>query len=442
MFDHSLIFGFARSGKAVYHFLKNKGFHVWVYDQSYKNSDSPDIVSHSDHIPWDKIRLLIQSPGIPLDHPITHTARRLGIPIRSDLDVFDTYRDSTAVVIGVTGTNGKSTTTALIQHIMSFAGYDAMYGGNSGAPALHLLMDASNASDIKPKAYIIELSSYQLESIGKIALDVAVWLNITEDHLDRHKTMNAYVQAKKRIFLHAQNAVISVDDPYSKNVYETVSVQQPCISFSMAHVGKSMYYIHDTILFENELECFKCIDISPLKGMHNQHNCLAAFAACRQMGISASVIEQALSTFKGLPHRIETVYEDEQLIIINDSKATNADSTECALACFADMPIFWIAGGKPKMGGIQSLKPYFPRIKIAYFIGEAQHDFHFTGKSLLASHCCDTLICALQKAYADARKETEKAVILFSPACASFDQFKDFEDRGNQFKAYVLEVIR
>ena len=407
--SNHLILGLARSGKATAAFLDRIGEPYVIYDDQAEHYEEKEVLSSLGTIPWETIKTVIQSPGIPFSmpqpHPVTALAKAKGIPIKMDIDLFHQYRDPSIACVGITGTNGKSTTTALITHILNAAGKKALMGGNIGVPVLSLL-DEPDVS-----VYVLELSSFQLEVTHQIDLDVAVLTNISEDHIDRHGSMANYIAAKERIFKHAKCRVIGTE----------------C-------VGPA-----------DDLS-----KIERLPGAHNQENMRVAYAVCMKLNVPHDAIMKGIHSFPGLSHRMELAYKCSDLCIVNDSKATNADSTERALAYYThlDNPplIYWIAGGKPKAGGIQSLKPYFSMIEKAYFIGAAQEDFLATTQDFTDSKACGDLETAFQAALSDIRahKKTDQrnTLILFSPACASFDQFRDFEHRGDAFKKIVLNSLK
>lgn len=408
-----LILGLARSGKATASFFDRTGERYVMFDDQADQYAGKPVLSEPNDIPWETIKAVVQSPGIPFScpspHPVTALAIKNGIPVITDIDLFNQYRDRAAACVGITGTNGKSTTTALITHILNSAGRKALMGGNIGVPVLSLL-DEKDVS-----VYVLELSSFQLEVTHQIDLDVAVLTNVSEDHIDRHGTMTAYVAAKERIYRHAHVRVVGAEctDPN-----EDLST------------------------------------IERLPGLHNQENMRVAYAVCTQLGLSHESIMAGIRSFPGLEHRMELVYKCSDFSVVNDSKATNADSTERALLYYAqrEIPpmIYWIAGGKSKIGGINSLSPYFKSITKAYFFGAAQHEFFDTCADTVDSKVCDDLQTAVQSAFVDIRTEARAHgydakrhyLILFSPACASFDQFRDFEHRGDEFKRLVLSTLK
>jgi UDP-N-acetylmuramoylalanine--D-glutamate ligase len=346
-------------------------------------------------------------------------------------------------VVAITGTNGKSTTTALIGHILKEAGLDVRVGGNIGTGVLDLAPLRSHA------VYVLELSSYQLDLVKSLRCNVAVWLNLTPDHLDRHGDMAGYRAAKFRIFQNmtpADTAVIGVDSLDMEAVSLEVSQLSPApriteisarfaLPAGVSVVGATL---HDgTEPYGRRVGSVDGLDRLP--GQHNHQNIAAAFAACRALGLAAETIMDALRTFGGLAHRLETVAQIEGVRFVNDSKATNADSTQQALKAYPR--VYWIAGGKAKSDGIDPLAPLFPRVVKAYLIGEAQERFAATLQGHVPVQRCGVMESAVRAAFRDARESGETApVVLLSPACASFDQFRDFEHRGEEFRRAVLAL--
>lgn len=421
--DTYLILGYGRSGKESARHLLSQGCKVIVYDDS--EAEKPNIV-------WDKIKEGVQSPGIAPSHPIAMAAQHSGIPICTDINLLQKSSPS-AKYIGITGTNGKSTTTALIGHILKQCCLRVAVGGNIGTPALALEELGEN------DWYVLELSSYQLELSQEINLDIAVMLNITPDHLDRHLSMELYVEAKKRIFNQAKFACIAVDDAYSKAVQAQLSMPHQTIASEFKNYPADLWIDAGGIL-HIQGQIFDLNELTTLKGLHNWQNVALAFAATLRIINDKQKIWEHIQTFPGLAHRQQLVAKTTTVEFINDSKATNADACEKALKTFMDKKIFWIVGGKAKTDGIDSLAPYFPYIQKAYLIGDAKDRFAKDLFGNLVFEKSATLTNAIRHAYNDAKNETN-AVVLLSPACASFDQFRDFEHRGDEFIKIVKELI-
>lgn len=388
------VFGLGKSGLASLEYLGEKVSYCW---------DDNNQITHPaflspDEWDWSKIDALILAPGIPLTHPEPHyivkKAHEHNVKIICDIEVL--WQDNQdSYFIGITGTNGKSTTTALLTHILKENGLDVVMGGNIGNAALSIG---------KHKYYVIEMSSYQLDLIDKTRFNCAIWLNISPDHIDRHGDIEGYIKAKKHLFKNGNDVVIcGIDDEYSKQIAEELGAKQ----FSKT----------------NNLGEFPAIP-----GEHNMQNINAAFAAAREAGLTEREILEAIATFPGLAHRMEFVKQSGNVKYINDSKATNADSAAQALATFDD--IYWIAGGVAKEGGIKPLAKFFPKIKKAYLIGEAAEEFAATLEGKVDFEITQNIETSL--IYAN--NDCENGVILLSPACASFDQFKTFEARGDFFK--------
>jgi UDP-N-acetylmuramoylalanine--D-glutamate ligase len=341
-------------------------------------------------------------------------------------------------MVAVTGTNGKSTTTALIAHILKSAGRNVEVGGNLGTPVLSF-------SQMAPDGFfVIEMSSFQCELTPSANFDVVAWLNITPDHIDRHGDMDGYVTAKKKLLRHAdkkQLLAVGVDDSFSRHIANEAIRENhwQVTEISAQRKLDNGYSGVDGALYKDGEKLFAIKDAKTLPGAHNAQNIAAAFAACHALGIDAVSIEQAIFTYPGLPHRQQLLRTLGNVRFINDSKATNADAASKALSCYSD--IYWIAGGKPKEGGLNGLEEFMPRIRHAFLIGQASDDFAawLTGK---APHTkSGTLETATKQAAEMAAKDGKKgAVVLLSPACASYDQFKSYEHRGDEFAKFVAAL--
>ena len=383
---------------------------------------------------------LVLSPGIPHHlprvHPVAALAIAADVPILSDAELlYCAVRaaGSKARFAGITGTNGKSTTTTLLAHILQQAGLPVAAGGNLGPAALALPLLPDNG------VYVLEMSSYMLERLDSLRFDAACLLNLTPDHLDRHAGMAGYAQAKQRVFVGqtAQDvAVIGIDDAdCSRIAAQLAKGAAPCVTVSGANPAAS-YYGKDGAIWHNAAPM---ATLGPaLPGAHNAQNAAAALAMARFFGVTDTVAAQAIASFAGLPHRQKLVETCNGVAFIDDSKATNADASSRALGCYKHL--VWIAGGIAKEGGIESLAPYFDRIVHAYLIGRDAAELAAT----LARHnvphtVVDTLEKAVPQAYALAQ-QTRTPVILLSPACASFDQYAGFEARGQHFQALAHAV--
>ncbi|WP_297508956.1 UDP-N-acetylmuramoyl-L-alanine--D-glutamate ligase [uncultured Caulobacter sp.] len=396
---------------------------------------------------WSQFAALMLSPGVPLTHPKPHwtvdKAKAAGVEILGDVELFARTVNAAPVhkrpkIIAITGTNGKSTTTALIGHLCASAGRDTRVGGNIGLGVLGL-------EDMHGGAvYVLELSSYQLDLTSSLKADATVLLNISPDHLDRHGGMEGYVAAKRRIFLNqtkGDTAIIGVDDPWCQQICTEITAANRRTIWPIS-AGKAMgrgVYALQGVLYdatgERVVEMADLLRARSLPGRHNWQNAAAAYAAARAIGIPASDAVEGLMTFPGLAHRMETVGKIGKVRFVNDSKATNADAARQAMSSYPKF--YWIAGGVAKAGGIEELKDLFPRVATAYLIGEAADAFAVTLAGKAEVKMSGTLEKAVRQAYADAAASGEDAIVLLSPACASFDQFSDFEARGEAFRAAV-----
>lgn len=394
---------------------------------------------------WENIVSLIVSPGIPhlypSPHPIVQKAWDHGVVIDNDIGLFfrsyatkvwDGF-DVLPKVICVTGSNGKSTTTALITHILNHSGRQAEMAGNIGRGVLDL-EPAKNGDVI-----VLELSSYQTDLARALSPDIAIFMNLSPDHLDRHNGMGGYFAAKRRLFIEGgpDRAIIGVDEfegQFLANQIRQDKTGDPVIAISskrkLKGIGWSVF-ANKGYLSEwrrnRQIASIDLRDIRGLPGVHNHQNACAAYAACRSLNIAPKVIEAAMRTYPGLPHRCQVLGESKGVLFVNDSKATNVDATEKALLAFKN--IRWIVGGQAKEGGISVLSPLFGRVKKAYLIGESTTEFSSQLGTTPQSQS-GTIEIAVKQAVEDAK---EGDVILLAPACASFDQFTSFETRGEAF---------
>ena len=445
------VFGLGKAGRSAVEFLLKRECLVYAWDDNEeackefaKESIGKNItLAPPDTYMWGGIEILVLSPGVPLKHPEPHPivemAREVEAAIISDVELLHMFAPDSKYV-GITGTNGKSTTTALTGHIVKEAGLKAQVGGNIGVPASSLeILD-------KDGIYILELSSYQLDLIHKMKFNIAALLNITPDHIDRHGSMEGYIEAKKKIFLGQKTgdcAVVAVDDVHTRKIFEAIEPRNAkAIAVSGGRELKKGIYVEEGFIFDNTGEKPEKVEIGKIKtlpGKHNQQNIAVAYGIARELEIKPTKIAEAIKTFPGLEHRIQYVAEKGNMIFINDSKATNADAASKALDSFED--IYWIAGGIEKEGGISSLEKFFPKIIAAFLIGEAQDKFSSTLEGKVEYKKCDTLENAFKEAIKKAEENGGKAVIMLSPACASFDQFKNFEERGDAFCNLVGGVL-
>jgi len=398
---------------------------------------------------WSRIAALVLAPGVPLTHPEPHwvvkLARDANVEIIGDIELFCRERARHAPgspFVAITGTNGKSTTTALIAHLVKSAGMDAQLGGNIGTAILSLQPPAAN---VKPlRVHVIECSSYQIDLAPSLDPSVGILINLSEDHLDRHGTMANYAAVKERLVAGVPSqgtAIVGVDDNWCSAIADRLDkAGKRLVRVSVKRKLNGGIYAEGPRIIRSEasgtIEIAELSGIGSLRGVHNAQNAACATAAALALGMDATAIQTGLRSFPGLAHRMEEVGRRGFVLFVNDSKATNADSTAQALACFTD--IYWIAGGKPKTGGIESLRAFFPRIRKAYLIGEAANEFGAT----LGNDVPHEINGTLDKALAAATREAEASpsrepVVLLSPACASFDQYRNFEVRGDAFRELV-----
>ncbi|HEV7260866.1 MAG TPA: UDP-N-acetylmuramoyl-L-alanine--D-glutamate ligase [Bosea sp. (in: a-proteobacteria)] len=451
------LFGLGGSGLVTARALAAGGAEVSAWDDSPASRDKAaaegiavvDLAS----VDWAAFHSLILAPGVPLTHPVPHwtvdKARAAGIEVIGDVELFFRERGKIAPgapVVCITGTNGKSTTTALIAHVLRSAGRDVQMGGNIGTAVLALEPPAEG------RVHVVECSSYQIDLALSMAPTIGIQMNLTPDHLDRHGSFENYGAIKERLVAGSDIAIVGVDDEPSKQMARRraasglplvrISGEQPLDDGVFAGVtanGGALETRIVQVLDGKPRIVANLAGIGSLRGSHNAQNAAAAFAACFALGLSADEIAAGFKSYPGLAHRMEEIGRIGQVVFINDSKATNADSTEKALTSFRD--IFWILGGKAKDGGIESLRRYFPNIAKAYLIGAASDLFAatFDDDGRVTYERSGTLDAAVAHATRDAQAHggSGEIAVLLSPACASFDQFPNFEVRGDAFRALV-----
>ena len=401
-------------------------------------------------VDWAKIAALVLAPGVPLTHPAPHWvvqfARKANVEVIGDVELFCRERRQhapSAPFVAITGTNGKSTTTALIAHLTAAAGMDAQLGGNIGTAILSLAPPSTGC------VHVIECSSYQIDLAPSLDPSVGVLINLSEDHLDRHGTMKNYAAVKERLVSGVPDdgtAIIGVDDEWCHKIATRLAqAGKRVVQISVRRKLKDGLYVESGRILRAQDGQSSLIaefgGIGSLRGLHNAQNAACAAAATLALGLEPAAIQAGLRSFPGLVHRMEEVGRRGAVLFVNDSKATNADSAAQALACFHD--IFWIAGGRPKTGGIESLRSFFPRIRKAYLIGEAADQFAATLADTVRHEITGTLDKALAEAARDAATSSaQEPVVLLSPACASFDQYRNFEVRGDAFRALVQALPR
>ncbi|WP_366553961.1 UDP-N-acetylmuramoyl-L-alanine--D-glutamate ligase [Aquibaculum sediminis] len=440
------VLGLGRSGMATAKALMANGAEVWAWDDDEdvraraREQDIPLVDLHQAN--WLEPVTLVISPGIPHrfpePHPVAKLAREAGVEIICDVELLGRAQPD-ARYVGITGTNGKSTTTAAIGHVLEMARRRVETGGNLGRPVLEF-------EPMQPDGfYVLELSSYQMELTLSITFDIAVLLNITPDHLDRHGGLEGYVAAKRNIFRRQtspRTAIIGIDDPICREIWEDLKRAGDQIIWPISSEGRveGGVYAEDGLLWDEtdgkRVAALPLSELPQLPGRHNWQNAAAAYAAAKAAGVDPAIVTACLRSFPGLPHRQEKVTEVAGVAFVNDSKATNADATAKALACYE--AIYWIAGGRAKEGGLSGLDDSLDRVARAFLIGEAAEPFATALEGRVESEVCGDLDTAVRQAFAAARRDgREGAVVLLSPACASFDQFKNFEARGEAFKAAV-----
>jgi UDP-N-acetylmuramoylalanine--D-glutamate ligase len=444
------VMGLARSGLASVRSLIAGGAVVLAWDDNVNRRDEAAnlgaTITELAKADLSVVSALVLSPGIshthPAPHPVVEHARRAGVPIIGDIEIL-VRACPDAQIVGITGTNGKSTTTALIGHILTAAGLQVEVGGNIGRPALEF--DVMGAEGI----YVLELSSYQLELAPSLACDRAVLLNISPDHLDRHGDLDGYIAAKRRIFDCMPKdavALIGDDDAETQSLGDNLAANGNTVVTRVSGLAlpdQGVGVEGQTVVARTSGQNQIIADLSnarALPGSHNAQNACAATAVALSLGVEASVIGASLLDFPGLPHRQERVGAKDGVAYVNDSKATNADAAARALSCYE--AIYWIVGGIPKEGGIEALAPYFSRVRRAFLIGEATEAFAATLEGRVAYTVCATLDRALDRAAVLALGEgKEGATVLLSPAAASFDQFSSYEVRGDCFRDMVLDLL-
>lgn len=448
------LFGLGGSGVVTAHALLAGGADVMAWD------DNPDRVAHAagekipvkdlHEIDWTDFDVLVLAPGVPLTHPKPHWTAQLAnanhVPIIGDVEIFVQERKRAAPdcpFIAITGTNGKSTTTALIAHILISSGKNVQMGGNIGTAILSLEPPSDDV------IYVVECSSYQIDLAPSINPTAGILLNLSPDHLDRHGTMTHYASVKERLVKQSQTAIVSFDDQWCTAIFDHLKDPYddgpksiiPISVHTPLPVG--IYFDKGSLLrsVDNDVtDHFDLDGIATLRGAHNAQNAAAAIAACQAVGISSSDIADAIRTFTGLKHRMQPVARSGPILFVNDSKATNAEAVAPALKSFDR--IFWIAGGLAKDQGIEPLLPLLDQVKKIFLIGEAAPIFAAQLGQDVEFEITETLDRAVVQAYRAAVNEDDGrlATILFSPACASFDQFQNFEVRGDYFVDQVSRL--
>lgn len=441
------VFGLGVSGIPTVKALCAAGIDVYAWDDKEENQEKAKelgaLIEDLSSKDLQGFAFLVLAPGVPYTfnpHPVVQNAQKHNVEIIGDLELL--HRSGHGLkTIGITGTNGKSTTTALMTHTLNECGLKAVMGGNIGKAVFDLDLSDENT------VLILEISSYQMDLCPTFRPDISVLLNVTPDHLDRHGSMDAYVAAKEKIFEGEGVAVIDVDDDFSQEIFNKVffAGKRKVTPISVKTKITEGYYVSEGVLYQNhggnEIEVGKLDDSKALKGVHNHQNALCVYVVSQELGLNHDDIFKAFEGFPGLPHRQYLVTQTDKVSYINDSKATNAEAAAKALSSFDD--VFWIIGGRAKEGGLNGLEIFRDKIQKTYVIGEAQKEF---SEWLIAhgfSHkLCNTLDKAVAHAHQDAQDFEGKAVVLLSPACASWDQFSSFEKRGDAFEQEVLNLVK
>ena len=451
---HVALFGLGSSGLDAARALLAGGATVAAWDDKEASREKAAAAGIAivdlHHADWSAFAAFVLAPGVPLTHPQPHwtvpLAQAAGVAIIGDVELFCRERAAIALdarFVAITGTNGKSTTTALTAHLFREFGYAVAMGGNIGTPVLQLPPPS------RERVHVIECSSFQIDLAPSIQPTAGILMNLTPDHLDRHGTMANYAAIKGRLVAHSQTAIVSVDDPDSAAIAQGLSFEGrgvETISVAGRMVAQGITLDGTVLMRHRDMQATpiaNLADIAALRGAHNAQNAAAAILALGDDARDLPRLQAALRSFPGLAHRMEQIASRDGVIFVNDSKATNADAAEKALLAFPR--VHWIIGGKAKEGGIEPLRPLFGRVAMAYLVGAAADLFAATLEGAVPFEQCGTIDVATKRAAADARAEVESngvdQVVLLSPACASQDQFSDFEQRGERFRECVRTLL-
>ena len=439
------IVGLGKSGFHAYAACKAAGIETVLWDdnpavaaEAVKKGACVEDLTRAD---FSRFSLLCLAPGIPLTypkpHPVVVQAQEACLGIICDIELF--HRAYPEIkTIGVTGTNGKSTTTALIGHILKTAGVESAVGGNIGDAALSLPQLSGEAT------YVFEISSYQLDLFRKYVPEISVLINISPDHLDRHGGLEGYVAAKERIFRGGGLAVIGIDDEETLKMYRRLvkSGRRKIVPVSCeTSLSEGVSVTEEGILFHDGVEVLDLKPCKNLSGQHNWQNAAMAYTACRLNGVSVPDIVRGLGSFPGLAHRQNVIAVHNDVTYINDSKATNDQAAGVALRTYK--PVYWIAGGKPKDGGYEDCEKNIDHVRHVFLIGEASEKMAAWLKTVRVPFTLSGTLDQAVFAASDMalREKLQNAVVLLSPACASFDQFKNFEQRGDAFTGFVRDIV-
>jgi UDP-N-acetylmuramoylalanine--D-glutamate ligase len=423
------VLGLGISGLAAAKVLLNSNANIFAFDDL---KEKPPTLPKSNWInyqkwPWLELYALVVSPGIPINKYVKHKAIQLAldhnVKIINDIDLFIEIKPK-AKIIGITGTNGKSTTVALLHHILKFNKIKSVIGGNFGFPACEIIDPGDNG------VIILELSSYQLDGASKLTLNLASIINIAPDHLDYHDNFENYISCKLKILDFLSNNGTLILNKDNKLLNELINKEK----YQRINILKTKTINYKDFINNN----------SSLDGVHNHVNASIAIELAKSLNINDKKIKLSIKSFKGLPHRMEILYASKKIKIINDSKSTNGESTAAALSSFYN--VFWIVGGEPKIDGIGKAKDYLDRVVESFIIGES-YDFYATEiskyRKKIRLNKCITLKIATELAIKKAQTSNlKKLVILLSPSAASFDQFANFEERGNKFKKIINNQLK
>lgn len=427
------IIGLGITGQSIYKELKTKLNYIACWDDSEANRnkfgeqfDSSCLMPVDDNS-WNNLDIIYISPGIPHSHKIFEITKRNKIKVSSDIELF-LELNKNSEIISITGTNGKSTTTALIAHILARAGLNFECGGNIGVPVLELPRNA--------KGYVLELSSFQLDLLDQFNPDISVLINITPDHLDRYNSFDDYSKSKARAFEGDGIKVIGIDSEKSKLLFDTLKQagDKKLIAFSTSINIKNGITCHNKAIHDNYFNetQYEIGFLQNLQGKHNNENIAATFAVCRSLGLTAKEIIDHIATFPGLKHRMQYVGTKGRFSFYNDSKATNAAAAAASLSSLSN--ILWLAGGIFKEENLSPIEPYLSNITKAFLFGR---DKLILAKLLdiykVKYIMCDNMSQAFEYAISEKAESKHEYNILLAPACASYDQFKNFEDRGDKF---------
>lgn len=448
------VVGGGQTGRSVIRSLLAGGASVMAWDDNEAAREEMSALGAlvMDPVGWNwlTIAALVLSPGIPLTHPAPHPvvigARQAGVPVLGDVELLARVikmSEKNVRVIAVTGTNGKSTTTALVGHLLERTGHRVQVGGNIGRPVLEL--DPPEDGMV----YVLEMSSYQADLTETLRPDCVIFLNLTPDHLDRHGDMKGYMAAKRRLVDRVRDGGKVIVGANTRATEElctelTLNRKDTLIPVASGRVLGNGIFIVGGKLFDGTLpnaeEVCDLSNVSSLQGRHNWENAAAAYACVHHLGVERSRFQSIFDTFEGLPHRLEQVAQVGKVRFVNDSKATNVEAASKALGAFDE--IYWIAGGRSKNEDMAELLEYTARVKRAYLIGEAAHEIAEALEGKVDYVEAETLERAVALASKEAAlSRAQGPVVLLSPACASFDQFKNFEARGEAFRSLAEEIV-